>query len=95
MGAKEKNFYVELAERAGFGAAARDVQEKWLARDHAGALAALPDELVDHMSVATTPAGLDDRLAAYERVGVDTLVCVPCGPDRPLIVETLAAATVA
>ena len=93
MGAKEKNFYVELAERAGYGEAARTVQEKWMARDHAGALAALPDELVDHMSVATTPGGLDDRLAAYEAAGVDTLVCVPCGPDRPRIVETLAAAT--
>ncbi len=95
MGAKEKNFYVELAERAGHGEAAHAVQERWLARDHAGAVAAVPDELVDQMCVATTPAGLDDRLAAYERAGVDTLVCVPCGPDRPRIVETLAAATVA
>jgi F420-dependent oxidoreductase-like protein len=94
MGAKEKNFYVELAERAGYGDAARDVQAKWLARDHAGALAALPDDLVDHLGVVTTPAGLDDRLAAYEGAGVDTLVCIPCGPDRPLIVDTLAAATV-
>jgi F420-dependent oxidoreductase-like protein len=94
MGAKEKNFYVELADRAGYGDAARAVQEKWLARDHAGALDALPDDLVDHMGVVTTPAGLDDRLAAYERAGVDTLVCIPCGPDRRLIVDTLTAATV-
>ena len=50
MGAKEKNFYVELADRAGFGDAAREVQGKWLARDHAGALAAVPDELVDRMA---------------------------------------------
>jgi F420-dependent oxidoreductase-like protein len=93
MGAKEKNFYVELAERAGFGDQARAVQEKWLARDHAGALDAVPDELVDRMSICTTPAGLDDRMAAYERAGVDTLVCIPCGPDRPAIVDALAAAT--
>jgi F420-dependent oxidoreductase-like protein len=91
MGAREKNFYVELADRAGYGDAAREVQSRWLARDQAGALAALPDELVDHMSIATTPAGLDDRLAAYERAGVDTLVCIPCGPDRLAIVQALAA----
>jgi F420-dependent oxidoreductase-like protein len=92
MGAKEKNFYVELAERAGFGDAAREVQRLWLARDQAGALAAVPDALADRMAVACTPAGLDDRLAAYEAAGVDTLVCVPCGPDRPAIVQALADA---
>src|SRR5687767_8194363 len=37
MGAKEKNFYVELAERSGHGEAARAVQAKWLARDRVGA----------------------------------------------------------
>ncbi len=92
MGSKEKNFYVELADRAGLGDEARRVQELWLGRDQAGALAAVPDALVDRMAIATTPGGLDDRLAAYEGAGIDTLVCVPCGPDRPRIVEALAAA---
>ena len=93
MGAKDKNFYVDLAERAGFGDEARRVQELWLGRDHAGALNAVSDGLVDRMAIATTPSGLDDRLAAYDGAGIDTLVCVPCGPDRPRIVEALAAAT--
>ena len=93
MGSEDKNFYVDLADRAGFGDEARRVQALWLGRDQAGALAAVPDALVDRMAIATTPAGLDDRLAAYAGAGVDTLVCVPCGPDRPRIVEALAAAT--
>lgn len=92
MGARDKNFYVDLADRAGFGDEAREVQARWLGRDQAGALAAVPDALVDRMAVATTFAGLDDRLAAYEDAGVDTLVCVPCGPDRPRIVAALAGA---
>jgi F420-dependent oxidoreductase-like protein len=92
MGAREKNFYVELADRAGFGDAALEVQRRWLARDQAGALAAVPDALLDRMAVACTPQGLDARLAAYADAGVDTLVCVPCGPDRPAIVSALAAA---
>jgi F420-dependent oxidoreductase-like protein len=94
MGAKDKNFYVELAERMGHGAAARAVQERALAGDRGGAAAAVTDGLVDAGAVATTPAGLDERLAAYERAGVTTLVAVPCGADRPSVVRALAAATV-
>ena len=95
MGAKDKNFYVELAERSGHGDAARAVQSRWLAGDRAGAVGELTDELVDAMALACTPAQLDDRLAAYADVGVTTLVAVPCGPDKPAIVRALAAATVA
>jgi F420-dependent oxidoreductase-like protein len=92
MGAKDKNFYVELAERRGHGDAARAVQDAWLGGDRAGAAAALSDELVDSMALACTPAELDGRLAAYSDLGVTTLVAVPCGPDRPAVVRALAAA---
>jgi F420-dependent oxidoreductase-like protein len=94
MGAKDKNFYVELAERQGHGPAARAVQERALAGDRAGAAQAVTDGLVDAGAIATTPAGLDERLAAYERAGVTTLVAVPCGEDRPGVLRALAAATV-
>jgi F420-dependent oxidoreductase-like protein len=91
MGAKEKNFYVELADRYGHGDAAREVQDRMLGGDRAGAAAALTDELVDAGTVATTPAGLEARLAAYADAGADTFVGVPCG-DRPAAVRALAAA---
>jgi F420-dependent oxidoreductase-like protein len=94
MGAREKNFYVELAERQGHGAAAREVQERALAGDRAGAAAAVTDALADAGAIATTPAGLDERLAAYERAGATTLVAVPCGEDKPAVARALAAATV-
>jgi F420-dependent oxidoreductase-like protein len=93
MGARDKNFYVDLAERSGHGEPARAVQTAWLGGDRAAAAAALTDDLVDAMALACTPAQLDDRLAAYEAAGVTTLVAVPCGPDRPGIVRTLAEAT--
>ncbi|MBI5107089.1 MAG: LLM class flavin-dependent oxidoreductase [Solirubrobacterales bacterium] len=93
MGAKEKNFYVEIAEQHGHGASARAVQERALAGDRAGAMAAVSDALVDATAIATTPAGLDERLAAYERAGATTLVAVPCGEDRAAVVRALAAAT--
>src|SRR4051794_13041826 len=94
MGARDKNFYVEHAERAGHGEAAREVQARALAGDRAGATAAVTDALVDSGAIATTPAGLDERLAAYERAGVTTLIAVPCGADRPGVLRALAAATV-
>ena len=93
MGARDKNFYVEHAERAGHGEAARAVQDAYLGGDRAGAAARLTDELIDAMALACTPAQLDDRLAAYADVGVRSLLAVPCGPDRPAIVHALAAAT--
>jgi F420-dependent oxidoreductase-like protein len=94
MGAKDKNFYVELADRSGHGDAARAVQARWLAGDRPGAVGALTDELVDAMALACTPAQLESRLAAYADAGVTTFVGVPCGPDKPAIVRALAAATV-
>ncbi|HWI74930.1 MAG TPA: LLM class flavin-dependent oxidoreductase [Baekduia sp.] len=94
MGAKDKNFYVDLAERQGHGDAAREVQARGLAGDRLGAVAAVTDGLVDAGAIATTPAGLDERLAAYERAGVTTLVAVPCGEDKPGVLRALAAATV-
>ena len=34
------------------------------------------------MALATTPEALPERLAAFEAIGVDTLLVVPCGSDR-------------
>jgi F420-dependent oxidoreductase-like protein len=92
MGSREKNFYVELAERAGHGPAARACQDAMLSGHREAAAAALTDELVDAMGLATTPAGLDDRLAALDEAGVDTLVAVPLSRDRPRTVRLLAEA---
>ena len=92
MGSREKNFYVELAERAGHGPAARACQDAMLSGHRDAAAAALSDELVDAMSVATTPAGLDGRLAALDACGVNTVVAVPLSADRPGTVRMLAEA---
>jgi F420-dependent oxidoreductase-like protein len=93
MGAREKNFYVDLADRYGHGEVARDVQARMLDGDREGAARALTPELIDATALVTTPAGLDDRLAAYERAGVTTLLAVPSG-DREATVRALAAAGV-
>ena len=90
MGAKGKNFYVETAERFGEGESARRVQELFMAGDRTGAASALSDRLIDSSAICTTPGGLDERLAEYERAGADTLLAMPFG-DRPAIVRVLAS----
>jgi F420-dependent oxidoreductase-like protein len=92
MGAKGKNFYVEAAERAGFGDSAREVQRVFMEGDRAAAAAALSDELIESNAVCTDMAGLRARIAEFERAGVDTLLAMPFGDDRPAIVRAIADA---
>ena len=92
MGAKGKNFYVELAERYGHGAEARACQDAFLAGDRPRAQAALTAELIDLVALTVTPTTLATRLADYEAAGVDTIVVIPFG-DRPKLLEMLAAAS--
>ena len=67
MGAKGKNFYVDAAERAGFGESAREVQRLFMEGDRAGAAAALSDELIESNAICTDMAGLPERIAEFEQ----------------------------
>jgi F420-dependent oxidoreductase-like protein len=91
MGAPEKNFYVDLADRYGHGEVARDVQARMLGGDRAGAAGALTAELIDSTALVCRPDEVGERLARYEAAGATTLLAVPCG-DRPAVVRALAAA---
>ena len=96
MGAKAKNFYVELADLYGYGDSARECQDLFLAGDRLGAANALTDELIDVGAIATTDGLLADRMAAYAEIGVNELVAVPCGDTvaKERTVRALAAASV-
>jgi F420-dependent oxidoreductase-like protein len=89
MGAKDKNFYVDLADSYGHGDAARECQRLMLEGDRVGAAAALTPEMIDASSICTTPDRLAERVAAYEAAGADTLVAVPSG-DKVAVVRALA-----
>jgi len=89
MGAKGKNFYVDLAERYGHGASANACQDAFLAGDRPAAAAALTDDLLDLVALVATPDTLGTRLAAFADAGVDTLVVAPFG-DRPALLSALA-----
>lgn len=73
MGSREQNFYNRLAVRMGYEAAAREVQDLYLARNHRDAAAAVPFELIDRTSLIGPAERIRDRLAAYAEAGVTTL----------------------
>jgi F420-dependent oxidoreductase-like protein len=79
MGSRKQNFYNQLVQRYGFSDAAREIQDRYLAGDAAAAAAAIPDELVDLVSLCGPAAAVRDRLAAYREAGVGTLLVNPMG----------------
>ncbi|TDT96028.1 F420-dependent oxidoreductase-like protein [Streptomyces sp. 846.5] len=79
MGSKEQNFYNRIARRMGYEQAADEIQEKYLAKDYAGAAAAVPQQLIDSTTLIGTRDRLADRLQAYAAAGVTTLNLTPGG----------------
>jgi len=73
MGSREKNFYNALAVRMGFGDAAARIQDLYLARDYAGAAAAVPLEFIQRTSLIGPPEAISERMRAYADAGVTTL----------------------
>lgn len=74
MGARGKNFYNDLAQRFGYEAAAREIQDLYLDGQKAAATAAVPDDLVDDVSLIGPRERIADRLDLWREAGVGTLV---------------------
>lgn len=79
MGSREQNFYNALAVRMGYEAAAAEIQERYLARDYAGAMAAVPYEFVDQTSLLGPVDRVAERMRAFAEAGVTTLSITPAG----------------
>ncbi len=90
MGAKDKNFYVDLLAANGLADEAHEVQDKFLAGDRIGAAMALTDEVIDMCGVACLPGDLDERMARFERAGADSVIAIPFGSDKEKTVRRLA-----
>ena len=89
MGARGKNFYNDLAQRLGFEAAAKEIQDFYLDGKKTEATAAVPDELVDEIALVGPKERIVDRLAAWRESPVTTL-CVSTA--QPEALEVLAEA---
>jgi len=77
MGSRRQNFYNRLAVRYGFEAAAKTVQDLYLDGKREEAGAALPDELIDLVTLCGPKDHVRERLAVYRDAGVGTLMITP------------------
>jgi F420-dependent oxidoreductase-like protein len=77
MGSRKQNFYNQLVQRYGFEDAAREVQDLYLDGKKTEAAAALPDALIDQVSLVGPPDVVRERLAVYRDAGVGTLGISP------------------
>ena len=73
MGHKTKNFHKEMMVRRGFGAEAERIQELYLAKQKAEAIATVPDEFVDQGALIGDKARIQKRFGDWENCGVTGL----------------------
>ena len=74
MGARTANFYNDLTRRIGYEAAAADIQNLFLAGKREEAAAAVPDALIDEISLIGPPARIRDRLQAWQDIAKQNMV---------------------
>jgi F420-dependent oxidoreductase-like protein len=75
MGARDKNFYFNIACRYGYEEAAHRIQDYYLAGKKMEAAMAVPDALVDEVALCGPRARIAERLAAWKSSGITTLIC--------------------
>jgi len=74
MGARNKNFYNDLACRYGYEQAAEQIQDLYLSGKKMEATMAVPDELVDELTLVGSKDRIADRLDAWRDAGVTTMI---------------------
>ena len=89
MGAKDQNFYAQLATRYGYGEAASEIQDLYLAGAKAEAAAKVPDELIDGVSLIGSETEVSAKLGLLEAFGVTKLDVKLLEPGREKQLQTL------
>ncbi len=77
MGSRKQNFYNNLVCRYGFEADAKVIQDFYLEGKREEAMAAIPDALIDMVSLCGPRDVVRERLAIYRDAGVGTLGITP------------------
>jgi F420-dependent oxidoreductase-like protein len=89
MGSRAQNFYNQLVREYGFEEAAAEIQDLYLDGKREEAMAAVPDALIDLVSLVGPREMVAERLAAYREAGVGTLLVSPHGYTREQQFEQL------
>jgi F420-dependent oxidoreductase-like protein len=91
MGARGRNYYGDVLKRYGFEEEADRIQDLYLDGHRDEAAAAVPQALIDGMSLVGSRGFVEERLAAYREAGVTMLNVQPVGPNRLADIETVAS----
>src|SRR5216117_3280360 len=83
--------YNRFVAWCGFAEEARALDAAWRARDRARNVAAVTDDMVDHLAIIGTPERCRERLAAFVGAGVTTPMIQPFLFDEAAIWGTLEA----
>ena len=89
MGAKDKNFHVNLMSRMGFEKEVHEVQRLFLEGKRAEAADAVPDQLADEISLVGPAGRIKERLEAWKKSPVTKLLA---GTQDLNALKALAAA---
>jgi alkanesulfonate monooxygenase SsuD/methylene tetrahydromethanopterin reductase-like flavin-dependent oxidoreductase (luciferase family) len=74
MGAKDRNFHKELMGRMGFPDEAQKIQDLFLAGNREEAIAAVPNQFIDEISLIGSKERIRDRLSAWRESRVTTML---------------------
>jgi F420-dependent oxidoreductase-like protein len=91
MGSRKQNFYNNLVQRYGYEDAAREIQDLYLEGKKAEAGDAIPDGLIDTVTLCGPRDFVRERIAAFRAAGVGTLMVMPMAFTRQERVEQLRA----
>jgi F420-dependent oxidoreductase-like protein len=75
MGARDKNFYFNIACRYGYEEAAYKIQDLYLAGSKMEAVQTVPDQLVDEVALCGPRERIAERLNLWRESGVTTMIC--------------------
>jgi alkanesulfonate monooxygenase SsuD/methylene tetrahydromethanopterin reductase-like flavin-dependent oxidoreductase (luciferase family) len=90
MGHRDKNFHKDMMIRRGFGDAAQKIQELYLAKRKDEAVAAVPDEFCDEMSLVGPAGRIRERYKAWADSGITGLTLVTDQPEAMELMASLA-----
>jgi len=87
MGAKKRNFHMELMSRMGFEAEAHKIQDLFMAGKRGEAVAAVPSQFADEISLSGPVDRIKERIAAWRETPVTSLLV---GTPDPAVLRTMA-----
>jgi F420-dependent oxidoreductase-like protein len=82
MGSREQNFYNRLIQQYGFEREAAEIQDLYLDGKREAACRAVPDALIDLISLVGPRERVAERLAAFRESGVGTLIASPVAVSK-------------